>query len=98
MTKNKYYCPDRKIYMKRKSKLSFLILLLIFSSSFTNVNKVDNNNVTNRVYICTSKSSYAYHKYKDCEFILKCKAKIISVSLTVAQKSRKPCGSCYMEE
>jgi hypothetical protein len=98
MSKNEYYIPDSSIYNRKKSKLSFLLLLFLFTTSFTNVNKVDSNYATNRVYICTSKSSYAYHKYKDCEFILKCKAKIISVSLVEAQKSRKPCGSCYMEE
>lgn len=97
MRKNEYYKPDCTNYIK-KSKLSVLLLLFLFTTSFTDVNKFDSNNAINRVYICTSKSSYAYHKYKDCEFILKCKAKIISVSLIEAQKSRKPCGSCYMDE
>jgi hypothetical protein len=50
-----------------------------------------------KVYICKSSASYAYHA-KMCQGLRKCTHEIVSVTVKEAIESRhkKPCGYCYV--
>ena len=63
-----------------------------FSSdvSTTAVNLIDDN-----VYICESRSSYAYHSHY-CHNLKQCKSNVAKISKAKAiEKGRKACGTCY---
>jgi len=49
-----------------------------------------------KVYICRSNASYAYHS-KVCQGLRNCKHKVDTVTISVAIKEgyKKPCGYCY---
>ena len=54
---------------------------------------------TNMVYICTGKSSHAYHSTKDCYGIEACKGDIEIISLDDAiEMGRTPCHYCHEEQ
>lgn len=50
-----------------------------------------------KVYICKGGSAYAYHKTKDCRFLLNCTHTIVEVSVNEAKTDykRTPCKPCY---
>lgn len=49
-----------------------------------------------KVYVCRSSASYAYHN-KACQGLRNCKHKVDTVTVIVALKEgyKKPCGYCY---
>lgn len=69
-------------------KTLLLFLLLTSLSSFQKDDKV---------YICKGGSAYAYHKTKDCRFLLQCTHTIVAVEIKEAKTEykRSPCKPCY---
>lgn len=73
-----------------KYKLLFSLLAIIPLSTTCS------QSVKDKVYICRSGTSYAYHKQM-CKGLKKCTHKIEAVSIETARKTghKKPCGYCY---
>ena len=97
-----------------KKMCIFIALVLMFSCN-NNARQVeydDNGNVsrngqfydeqeseTGMVYICTGKSSHAYHSTRDCYGIKSCRASIEKISLGEAEgMGRTPCRYCHKED
>jgi hypothetical protein len=88
-----------------KKLLYISALLLAFSLGFsqekqTKPEKKETKQETKKeatVYICDSKSSYAYHSGKSCSGIKKCKHDVLSVSKSEAVNTygRRACKICY---
>ena len=71
-------------------KYKFLISLFIIIPLSTNCSDPQ------KVYICRSNASYAYHN-KVCQGLRNCKHRVDTVTVSVAIKEgyKKPCGYCY---
>jgi hypothetical protein len=70
--------------MRTLVKISIILLLGAFTPA------------VEKVYVCDSKSSVAYHEKKDCSGLKKCKHEIIYITKTEAQnKGKRPCKICY---
>lgn len=51
---------------------------------------------TGEVYICTGRSSHAYHSNRECFGIKSCSRKIIKVTIEEAEeRGRTPCHFCH---
>lgn len=51
----------------------------------------------NKVYVCDSKTSVAYHEYKDCRGLQKCTHEIVYVTKkdAVNKYGKRACKICY---
>lgn len=75
-------------------KSLFIALCLALSGSPTS----SSTSITSNVYISTSNSAYAYHKYISCWTLKKSldKGLVKKVTLLKAKEmNRKPCKVCY---
>lgn len=51
---------------------------------------------TGEVYICTGRSSHAYHSNKDCFGIRSCRGRVKKVTIEEAEElGRTPCHFCH---
>lgn len=49
-----------------------------------------------KVYVCNSSTSIAYHNKKDCKGLNNCKHEIVLATIEDAKKaSKRPCKICY---
>ena len=71
------------------SRLILLLVLLICLGSCTSYHS--------KVYICTGKRAYAYHRSSECKWLKKCSHAIDELTLGEAAEvyHRRPCKPCY---
>ena len=78
-------------------KKAILIISMLISVSISNAASIKPHvkPAIDSVYICQSRSAYAYHKY-ECRGLARCTHGIIKVSKAQAIKmGYKPCKICY---
>jgi len=73
----------------KKALLLFILVIAMPLQSFT----CYTNRTETIVYICVT--GKVYHSRKDCRGLEKATHKIKAVSLSEAQKTRRPCKICY---
>lgn len=65
-------------------------LLIVFLLSFLTTSS------TQKVYICTGPTAYAYHKYRTCRGLNRCTGEIKQISLEQAKsEKRRACKICF---
>lgn len=85
--------------MRNKAFILAVALLLGFSNfsgvSVTTANAVTVQPQTEKVLVCNSSSSYAYHRYT-CSGLKRCTHAVTEISIATAKKQgRTPCKICY---
>jgi hypothetical protein len=76
-------------------KRLILVFALLANISIGNALSIAHRTKTDSVFICKSKSAYAYHAY-ECRGLARCTHQILKVSKAEAIKmGYKPCGYCY---
>lgn len=71
--------------MKRIFLLCIMMIAMFSLQSFNSANTI--------VYICVT--GKVYHSTKDCRGLANATHKIKAISLSEAQKTRRPCKICY---
>ncbi len=61
----------------------------------TGKNGTNRKSVESAVYICDSKTSYAYHSSTDCRGLSRCTHGVVKLTRKEADQSRTPCKWCY---
>lgn len=78
--------------MKKFIVLLLASLALSGSAPATDVQEADK---TTYVYICTGKSSVAYHSHPKCKGLRNCRASVVKITLEEAEEmGRRPCKIC----
>ena len=76
-------------------KLLFILFLTLGTSGISNAALPSLKVIRDSVYICQSKSAYAYHKY-ECRGLARCTHGIAKITKAQAIKlGYKPCKICY---
>jgi hypothetical protein len=79
----------------KKSIIIFLLLISAGVSKAASVPVTYKKVAIDSVYICQSKSAYAYHKY-ECRGLARCTHSIVKITRAQAVKlGYKPCKICY---
>ena len=88
--------------MRNTTKIVLCIFIFfLFSCKENNTTKVSrfyesDENMSGMVWICTGKSSHAYHANSDCYGIKSCRAKKRKITLEEAKAMRRtPCHYCH---
>jgi hypothetical protein len=76
-------------------KAIFILFLLLGTAGIAGATGRITHFVTDSVYICKSKSAYAYHQYQ-CRGLARCTHGIVRITKAQAIKlGYKPCKICY---
>lgn len=76
-------------------KLLFILFLTLGTSGISTAVAPSVKVVRDSVYICQSRSAYAYHKY-ECRGLARCTHGIVKITKAEAVKrGYKPCKICY---
>jgi len=78
-------------------KRSWFLILFLLLFAFPKEDKASKIIPFTDVYICLSKTAYAYHNNRNCRGLGNCTHKIETVRESVGRSTyrRKPCGYCY---
>lgn len=82
--------------MRKIILLSFLLLLFTEPLSLAHKGKDSTQKKTVVVYICDSKTAYAYHTSNSCRGLNRCTHAIVKMTETEARSNRRtPCKVCH---
>lgn len=82
--------------MKKLLRLLLFINIVISTPCFSKSFDLQQQKKESIVYVCDSKTSYAYHTSSTYSGLLRCTHKIIKMSETDAKKAnRTPCKKCH---
>lgn len=73
-----------------------IITIAILSCRSGSRKNTENDTIPGTVYVCISRTAYAYHIDFNCRGLRECTHRIIEVDLVEASETmrRKPCGYC----